>query len=184
VTAELMARAQGGDLDAFGELYARYRDPVFRLARKMLPDHAEDITQDVFVRALAKLHSWSDQGKDPLAWLNTITVNLCRTKARSAHMTRSRPVTFDDGLDLSWPDRSPGPEELVVDDLTRREVLAVLAELTVEQREVIVLFQLKGMRGWEVAKQLGLNEGAVKSRLYRARRVLAVLLAERRLADA
>jgi RNA polymerase sigma factor (sigma-70 family) len=184
VTAELMLRAQGGDIDAFAELYARYRDPVFRLARKYLPDHAEDITQDVFVKALAKLDSWHDQGKDPLAWLYTITVNLCRSKARSAHETRSRPVSFADHLDIAGSDRSPGPEQLAIDDLARREVLIALAELTYEQREVIVLAQFEDLRGREVAQRLGIGESAVKSRLYRARQTLAALLAERRPADA
>lgn len=175
-----MARAQAGDLDAFGQLYARCQPRVLALARKYLPDHADDVTQDVFVKALANLGDWRDQGKDPLAWLFTITVNTCRSKARSAHEQRSRPMSFDDQHDLAEPDRSPGPEQLVLDDLTRREVLTALAALTKRQREVIVMAHFKEMRGREIAEALGVNEGAVKARLLKARRALAAALADRR----
>lgn len=179
-----MVRAQGGDLDAFGELYAAYRDRVFCLARKYLPAHAEDITQDVFVKAMTKLDSWHDQGKEPLAWLNTITINMCLTKAKSAHERRSRPISFDDHLEVPRPDPAPGPEQQAVAALTRGELLDAMAALTVDHRTVLVLRFFEEMPVREIANLLGIPLTAAKMRLVRARAVLAKVLAGRGLGDA
>lgn len=172
---QLMARAQAGDIDAFGELYARYRDEVIRYAWYRHPDRAEEIAQDVFVKALANLHQWSDHGKAPGAWLRTITANLCRDRAKSADYRLTELVEAAPER-AEWADRSD-PGALVVEDLTRREVLRALLALTQQHREALILFYLRDLSCREVADQMGIPLASIRVVLHRARRELARLLA-------
>ena len=179
--AELMRRAQAGDVDAFGELYALYRDPVFRLAYKYRPGEAADITQDVFVRAMGALKNWQDQGKDPLAWFYRITRNLCSDRAGAWHARMVSPISND--LLNQWDiaaDSRHGPERLAIEDLVREEVLAALLGLSPDQRTALVLHYLKQLSIAEVAAAMGRQESAVKSVLVRGRSTLARALADRR----
>lgn len=173
--SQLMARAQAGDVDAFGELYSRYRPSVLAYARSRHPGLAEDIAQDVFVRALGSLHRWVDQGKSPAAWLQTITANVCHDRfTRSPERRLNLVYEMPDVPDR--PDRTD-PAALAMQDLARREVLVALLELTDPQREAVVLFYLREMSLIEVAEVMGRAEGAVKALLHRARREMARHLA-------
>lgn len=174
---QLMARAQAGDIDAFGELYARYRPGVLAYARRRHPGAAEDIAQDVFVRAPGNLHRWTDQGKPVGAWLQTITRNICADRFKKADNVRTQPVAEPPEYDRDHQHRRHDPADLVVEDLTRREVLQALLQLTDMQREAVILYYLRGLRQRQVAEAIGIQESAVKLLLFRARRDMAALLA-------
>ncbi len=76
--ADLMDAAKTGDRHAYGELYARYRDVVFRFVYFRVGNRqlAEDLTADTFTKALARVDSFAWQGRDPGAWFVTIARNL------------------------------------------------------------------------------------------------------------
>lgn len=182
--AQLMTRAQNGHVDAFAQLYTLYRPQVLAYATSRHPGLGEDITQDVFVRALGALHTWQDQGKSPGGWLRTITINLCRDRAKSSHYQRSAP--FDPGdyviTTVEADQKRTDPALLTVEHLVYDEVLTALQELTADQREALILFHLRELSLRETAERMGRGENAVKALLGRARRALAAHL--RALADA
>ena len=173
-SAELMTRAQAGDIDAFGEIYTRYLPEVRRIVYKRLPRFAEDIVQDVFVKALGNLHTYHDTGRDPGAWINTIAVNLCRDRGVSAYVTRVEP-SADAGADLATTPEA-GPERLTIDRMQRDEMQALLARLPDKLREALVLFYLHDMSVVDVAQAVGRTTGSVKAALSRGRRLMAAQL--------
>jgi len=173
---DLMARAKAGDLGAFGKIYSRHRDEVFRYARARLPHLADDITQDVFILALKNLHQWHDQGVSPGAWLRTITANLCTSRAREAYHRRVVLVDFD----MDRADPGDSPDKQVADRLLRERVGAALANLPKDQRRAVSLYYLDGLSTSETAEAMGrtgVSRQATTSMLFRARRALANSLA-------
>lgn len=168
---ELMTRAQQGDLDAFAQLYTRYHRIILAIAHRYHPGRGEDIAQDVWVRALGALHAWRDQGHTPMAWLKTITLNLCRDRAKSSY---ARLVDIVDAV----PERAAAPERtdpalLAGDHLARRDLLAALARVSARQREALVLYYLGELSVAEVAAQMGQSEGGVKNLLHHGRQSMA-----------
>lgn len=175
MTAELMARAQAGDVDAFAELYAQHYGFVLRYVAKRHPDRAEELTQDTFVKALASLHQWRDQGKDPRAWLTTIAARLCIDRAKSADYRLTEPV--GQVPDIQAPSRRTDPAALALANLDRREVLTALLQVSDPQRVALVGFYLRGMSIRQLSVQMGSPENAVRQVLHRGRRAMAQLLA-------
>jgi RNA polymerase sigma-70 factor (ECF subfamily) len=125
---------------------------------------ADDLVQDCLERALSRLHRWRS-GSDLRAWLLTIMHNLYIDQLRKA----TNGPNF-----VSLPDDEPadsaraGAESAAVLD----ELQQALNGLSPDQREIILLVSLEGMRYQEVATILGVPEGTVMSRLYRAREKL------------
>jgi RNA polymerase sigma-70 factor (ECF subfamily) len=172
----LVRAAQNGDADAFGQLYDRYVDLVFRYAYHRLADRAtaEDITSETFVRALRRLDSLTYQGRDVGAWLVTITRNLVLDHLKSS---RHRMEVVTD--DLRQADRATdGPETAVLERLTNVALLRCVRQLGAEQQECVVLRFLQGLSVAETAAIMGKNEGAIKALQHRAIRRLASLLPE------
>jgi RNA polymerase sigma-70 factor (TIGR02952 family) len=172
----LVRAAQEGDSDAFGRLYDRYVDLVFRYAYHRVGDRAlaEDLTSETFVRALRRLDSLTYQGRDVGAWLVTITRNLVLDHLKSS---RHRMEVVTD--DLQQADRATdGPEAAVLERLTNAALLRCVRQLGAEQQECVVLRFLQGLSVAETASIMGKNEGAIKALQHRAIRRLASLLPE------
>jgi RNA polymerase sigma-70 factor (ECF subfamily) len=162
--ASLVAAAKGGDAAAFGELYERYRDPIYRycLARTGSAADAEDLTADVFVKALRSLDRYEDRGAPFVAFLYRIARNAAIDRAR----VRKEPLSMDQlpsevgsGHDV---------ERAAISGTERTTLLAALARLKANDRDVIVLRFLEGYSGVEVAQMLGKSEGAVRILQHRA----------------
>ena len=176
----LVERAQAGDADAFGQIYDRYLDTVFRFIYFRVGNRqlAEDLTADTFLRALKRIGSFTWQGRDPGAWLVTIARNLVADHFKSGRYRLE--VTTGDVLDADREDRGPegSPEAAVVDHITNVALLTAVKQLNPEQQECIVLRFLHGFSVAETAQAMGKNEGAIKALQYRAVRALARLLPE------
>ena len=174
----LVERAQGGDTDAFGLIYDRYVDTVFRFVYFRVGNRqlAEDLTADTFLRALKRIGSFTWQGRDLGAWLVTIARNLVADHFKSGRYRLE--VTTGDVLDADREDRGPegSPEAAVVDHITNVALLTAVKQLNPEQQECIVLRFLQGFSVAETAQAMGKNEGAIKALQYRAVRALARLL--------
>jgi RNA polymerase sigma-70 factor (ECF subfamily) len=174
----LVERAQAGDAEAFGELYDRYVDTVFRFIYFRVGNRplAEDLTSDTFLRALKRIGSFTWQGRDLGAWLVTIARNLVADHFKSGRYRLE--VTTGDVLDADREDRGPegSPEVAVVDHITNVSLLTAVKQLNPEQQECIVLRFLQGFSVAETAQAMGKNEGAIKALQYRAVRALARLL--------
>src|SRR6201997_852630 len=141
-----------------------------RYARAMVHDPvaADDLVQDCLVRALGKIHLW-ERGTDLRAWLFTILHNQHISLARQA--ARQRDVAE---LQKYKPGSAPSPSQMV--RLELRDLERAIARLPEEQRSVILLVGLEGMRYEEVAEVLDVPVGTVRSRLSRGREALRRLM--------
>ena len=158
-----------GDSEAFEVLYRSTEKAVYALALSILknPHDAEDIVQETYLKVRAAAHLYVPQGK-PLAWLFTITKNLCRDLLRGQSRTEAAPDGAEDDLRFSY-----------VSDPTDRLVLeAALKALGEEERQVVLLHAASGLKHREIARNLGLPLSTVLSRYSRALKKLQRYLTE------
>jgi RNA polymerase sigma-70 factor, ECF subfamily len=176
----LVERAQAGESEAFGLIYDRHIDTVFRFVYFRVGNRqlAEDLTSDTFLRALKRIGSFTWQGRDLGAWLVTIARNLVADHFKSGRYRLE--VTIGDVLDADREDRRPegSPESAVVDHITNVALLTAVKQLNPEQQECIVLRFLQGFSVAETAQTMGTTEAAVRALQYRAVRAVARLLPE------
>ncbi len=160
----LVARAQEGDRDAFGELYRIHLPAVSRLVRFRLGCDDEDATSEVFLRAWKGLHSYSDHGVPFAAWLYGIARHVAIDEIRKRGRVEPREQV---------PDREVDP--MTAELLTLHDAIAGLPD---EQRRVIELKYLVGLTNDEVATAMGTTPGAVNARQWRALKALSQTLKE------
>jgi RNA polymerase sigma-70 factor (ECF subfamily) len=175
---DIVSRAQAGDHEAFGELYDRYVDVVYRYIYYRVSNAtlAEDLTSETFLRALRRIGSYTWQGRDFGAWLVTIARNLIADHFKSGRY-RMEVATSD--LVEAGADRSEdGPENEVLTSITNEALLEAVKRLNPEQQECVSLRFLQGMSVAETAAIMGKNEGAIKALQYRAVKSLSRLLPE------
>lgn len=172
----LVKAAQDGDMAAFGELFDRYYDVVFRYVLFRVGDRslAEDITSETFVRGLRRISSVSYMGRDIGAWFITIARNLIFDHVKSSRYRLEHATS--DIVELS--PSTHGPEQQVLDGATNEELLRCVRKLNPDQQECIQLRFLQGLSVAETAQIMDRNEGAVKALQHRAVRRLAQLLPE------
>jgi RNA polymerase sigma-70 factor, ECF subfamily len=167
----LVRRAQAGDTEAFGQLYDRYVEGIYRFCyhRVSSVSLAEDLTSETFYRALRGIGGFRWQGRDFGAWLTTIARNLVTDHYKSS---RARLETVSDELP-ERDDQGPGPEEAALTLLTNEALGQALHRLPAEQRDCLVMRFLQGLTIAETAEVLGRSDGAVKQLQLRAVRSLA-----------
>jgi RNA polymerase sigma-70 factor (ECF subfamily) len=178
VSIALVQRAQAGDAEAFGELYDRYVDQVYRyIAYRVAGTQlAEDLTSETFLRALRRIASFTWQGRDVGAWFVTIARNLIADHYKSGRYRLE--LTVDDVSDSGKAPVQAGPEGEVLEAMQNKVLLEAVKQLNPEQQECIVLRFLQGLSVSETAQVMGKNDGAIKALQYRAIRTLGRLLPE------
>jgi len=176
----LVERVQRGDREAFGVLIGRYQDRVFNLVYRMCGRRAEaeELAQEAFLKAMERIGQFEGRSRF-YTWLFRIAANLT-----ISHRRRGRRVRFQ-SID-GWPDESTG-RSLAAGTAQHREpnparkamavemqdiVAAALETLDEPFRVVLVLRDMQDMDYAEIADVLGVPTGTVKSRLFRARRML------------
>jgi RNA polymerase sigma-70 factor (ECF subfamily) len=162
----LVGRAVDGDLGAFEELYRRSVGRVHALCMRLTGNaqRAEELTQDVFVRAWEKLHTFRGDSAFS-SWLHPLAVNLACSEGRSRQRWSSRVFATDDLTPFEDP--APAADPVAGVDLER-----ALASLPPGAREVFVLHDVEGYRHNEIASLTGVAVGTSKAQLHRARRLL------------
>ncbi|MFN2537005.1 MAG: ECF subfamily RNA polymerase sigma factor, BldN family [Mycobacteriales bacterium] len=178
VAMSLVERAQSGDAEAFGELYDRYVDQVYRYIayRVGSTQLAEDLTSETFLRALRRIGSFTWQGRDVGAWFVTIARNLIADHYKSGRYRLE--LTTDDVSESSSAPTISGPEAEVLEAMQNKVLLEAIKKLNAEQQECVVLRFLQSLSVSETAQIMGKNEGAIKALQYRAIRTLGRLLPE------
>jgi RNA polymerase sigma factor (sigma-70 family) len=163
---QLIRKCLDGEPEAFGFLVDRYRESVYALAYSKLGNlhDAEDITQEVFIKAYQKLRAlrrWDSFH----AWIYAITSNLCKNwiRAHSKQPDREFIEDQDPGILQAYSTDSHS-EELICESV--REALHSLPEI---HRQVLTLFYLGGMSTKEIARFLGTSPNTIIQRLYAAR---------------
>jgi RNA polymerase sigma-70 factor (ECF subfamily) len=170
LVSRAVTRAQEGDREALGFLYARYADNVCGYVRSIVRDQheAEDITQHVFAKLIDVIAKYEERDVPFLAWILRVARNVAVDTLR-----RQRAIPVDEvrGADDDGHDQL-GSERM--SDL--REALATLPR---DQREVLVLRHLAGLTPTEIADRTGRTEGSVHGLHHRGRRALTAELTSR-----
>jgi RNA polymerase sigma-70 factor (ECF subfamily) len=167
---DLISAAQMGDETAFRSLYERSVGRVYALCLRLAADpaRAEELTQDVFVRAWEKLESF--RGESAFStWLHRLAVNVVLTEKRATGRREKRTFTVDDLESLDREAATPPAG-------ARMDLERAIAALPAGARTVFVLHDIEGYQHEEIAEMSGLAEGTSKAQLFRARRLLREML--------
>jgi RNA polymerase sigma-70 factor (ECF subfamily) len=155
----LVQRARQHDQEAFAQLYEEYFDKIYRYVALKIGDRteAEDMTQQVFVKALRSISSFRWKGRPFSAWLFRIAHNLIvdylRKRSRRAAVPLAEPLPAGDG----------DPQQAAERRLDIDRLALATRQLTEAQREVISLRFAGELPIAQVARVMGKNEGAVKA---------------------
>ena len=160
VLDQCIARIAGGDQEALADLYSRTRPAVYGFALSILknPHDAEDVLHDAYLQVWQSAGQYRTQGK-PRAWIMTIVRNLSLSRLRQ--QGRTEPLVQED-----WQDRLADNPAVTHED--RMMLEAVLSALSDEERQIVTLHALTGLRHREIAALLGLPLPTVLSKYSRA----------------
>lgn len=168
----LIQRTLAGDAEAFTCLVEAYQNSIYNLAYRMLgdADEAEDAAQETFLRLYTRLDTYDSQKKFS-SWILSIASHYCIDRLRRRRHTQ---VSLDDIVSWRWfPSRDVAPEEQTLREEQRDEIRHLLEELPPHYRAVMVLRYWHEMSYDEIAGALGTTQSTVKSRLHRARKMMA-----------
>ena len=169
----LLQRAQQGNADAFAHLYRANVQAIYRYIYHRVNDvHlAEDLTGDVFTRALKSMATYRDQGKPFVAWLYRIAHARVVDYYR---MTNRRPIESD--VEAEPIPVSANMDEGIVRRQTAKALREAISTLTDDQQQVVILRFIEGESIETVADMMGKNANAIKALQHRALRTLATRL--------
>jgi RNA polymerase sigma-70 factor (ECF subfamily) len=178
----LVQMSQKGDLTAFEELVARHRDKIYARAFSMVrnEDEALDLSQEAWVKSWQRLKQFQGQSSFG-TWLTRIVINLCLDQLRKRKRQRAESIEAMDeefgGVERQMPVVTVNPTEGLERSELRQKIDQALAQLSYEHRTVLILHEFEDMEYKLIAKKMGCSIGTVMSRLFYARRKMAVLLA-------
>ncbi len=165
-----VTRARAGDQAAFTQLVETYQTPIYNLCYRMLGDagEAEEAAQESFLRAYTRLGSY-DPARSFKTWLFSVASHYCIDRLRKRRLTW---LSIEDEALSPHPalrEPSPGPEEMSVRREQREVIQSLLARLSPDDRNVVVMRYWEDLSYEEIAVATGTTVSAVKSRLHRAR---------------
>jgi RNA polymerase sigma-70 factor (ECF subfamily) len=174
--AALAVQASQGDVSAFGKLYDKHVDAIYRYVYYRVRDdaEAEDLTSDVFMRALKAISRYEPR-QAFLAWLYRIARNAVIDRARRG----GRQVSFEDALEHPTADQIVEPDIEILSRSDSDSLRKALRQLTPLQQEVIVLRFLEGYSTQEIANIVGKREGTIRGIQFRAIGALRQLIPSR-----
>jgi len=169
----LLVHARQGDPAAFTTLVERYQDDLYSMALRLLgaPADAADVVQETFLRAymrLPELRALSVRG-----WLFRVAVNACRDVQRRAVRRPADPLEDGEGKVLELPSHDVGPEAAAEARERAAAIRSALLALPQDYRVAVVLRDVNDLAYEEIAEVLRVPLGTVKSRISRARTMLA-----------
>ncbi len=157
---KLIEKAAQGDISALEGIYVETKESVYSYALSILKDpaEAEDVLHDCYIRIFKGASGYSSQGK-PLAWIFTITRNLCLKVLKDS---KNRV----DLTDEEWASKLEGFTGLTTEE--RTVLKDCLSKLTEEEQQVITMHALTGYKHREIAEALGVPLSTILSRYNRA----------------
>jgi RNA polymerase sigma-70 factor (ECF subfamily) len=186
--ADVIARVVAGDVDAFEYFVKTYQKRITRFVFTLLrdPSDADCVTQDVFVKAFRALPEFKGESAFE-TWLTRIAINTVRDRIRRRRPVVSfsdlRDLDDDDGPEIPlWLDPADGtsPERDLLSGDIRRRIAVALVTLSPRQRSIFVMKHYEEKSIAEIGDATGLDEGTIKSHLFRAARKLRVCLEDLR----
>ncbi len=171
----LLVKAGRGDQAAFVELYERYRIPIFRFAYRLLggADLAEDVTHDCFLNVVRNAGNFNPAHGSLRTYLYAAARNLAFKQFRRS----GREAALDDLEEEPLTPANQHPLRRLLREELAERVREAVSQLPPLQREALVLFEYEDLPLSEIARVVGTDVGAVKSRLHRARQRVKSALA-------
>lgn len=168
---ESLSTALQGDEEAFATLVEFYQTPVFNLCYRMLGDaqEAEDAAQETFWRAYQALKRY-DSARPFITWLLSIAAHYCIDQQRKRHLPM---VDLEILPEETIPNAAPNPERTVNQREQESLLRGLLKHLKPQDRAAVIMRYWYDFSEMEIAEALSLSVSAVKSRLHRARLLLA-----------
>ncbi len=158
----LVERAAGGDIESFGELYGIYLDRIYRYVFYQVSNRAtaEDLTEEIFLKAWEGIGKFKWKGPPFLAWLYRIARNhvIDYFRTNRQQQTLDEELEGDDGR----------PEQEAGDKQTQRMLSKAIFSLPEQQRQIILLKFIDGLENCEIAKILRKSQGAIRITQMRA----------------
>jgi len=169
---QLMLQARQGNREAGSALIRRNANRIARYVTRLVGDHrpAEDLTQDVFLQALAHADQYQPTAK-VVTWLYRIATNTALNYLKQAHVRRRAHTPPDHSLQVA-DSSAPAPDRQMSLDELRHQVSQALDGLPVNQRIALTLFQFEECSYEQIAAVLDVSVEAVRSLLMRARTTL------------
>ena len=180
---KLIARVIAGDPDAFEPLVEENQTRVYHLALRLMGNEADaaDAAQEAMIRAYTSLSSFRGESRFSV-WLYRLANNVCLDMLRRQKRQNSVPLQTADGdgeeTDSDIPDETWSPERILEKAEDVRAVREAIAALPEDLRRILTLREIGALSYEELAAELGLELGTVRSRLNRARKKLLTLLTE------
>lgn len=175
---KLIRRAAAGDRSAAEVFIRAFQGQLFAYLLRMSgrPDLAEDIVQDAFVRVLTNLDRFDPRFRFS-TWLFTIARRLYLNNVQ-----KHAPSYNSDALECRANAGGDAPDDLAIENdsggILKDQLQRGLAMLTIEQREILILFHQQSWPIWLIAQSLEMPEGTVKSHLHRGRRRMREILTQ------
>jgi len=173
IVSQWINAAINGDQEAFAELLYTFQDAVYNLCYRLLGERteAEDATQEAFLKAYYNLRRY-DHERSFKTWVLSIASNHCIDRLRKRRMSY---VSIDESIPatLSLASDEPEPEPALLGNERSQHIQDMLHTLQPDYRAAVVLRYWYDYSYAEIAEILGDSESAIKSRLYRARQLLA-----------
>jgi RNA polymerase sigma-70 factor (ECF subfamily) len=182
----LIERIKAGDMAAYNDIVARYYDRIFARVSQLLKNKqdAEEVTQDAFIRAHRGLENFRGDASFS-TWLYQIATNLAHNRywywfrrKRDQSISLDHPLSDDGSLTLEnvMPCAGESPAEAAVTQEFVDRVSECMRVLNEKHKEVLILRNVKNLSYDEIAQQLEISVGTVKSRIARARDSLRDLM--------
>ena len=167
--------AQKGDQDAFCALISQYENKIYSIAYKFMQNShdAQDAAQDAMIKMYGSIGKFSFQSAFS-TWMYRVVANTCLDALRRRR--QGAPPSGKEEVSIS---REGNPDEEAINRELGRNIRLAVQELSEKYRMVLVLKDMEGLKYEEVAGILGITQGTVKSRLFRAREKLRKLLVEK-----
>ena len=161
---QLIESAQAGSNSAFEQIYEEYFDRIYSYIAARIGNRfdAEDLTEEVFLKALQSIGSFKWQGISIGAWLFRIAHNITVDHLRKMSKRQTMPI------EESISSKSPSPEDRALTNIAVARVKQALSRLTQAQQQVLSLRLASGVSVAETAKILGKSEGAIKASQHSA----------------
>ncbi len=174
---ELARRAAGGDEDAFAQLVGLHEKKVYGLALRMCgnPEDAADAAQEAFLAAWKGLPRFRGEAGFS-TWLYRLTSNAAIDHLRRVKRQRGEVSLAGGGPGLDAVDNAPSPQAQAEETELREAVAEGLSMLSEDHRQALLLRELRGLSYEEIASELRVDLGTVKSRISRARGSLRKIL--------
>ena len=178
----LVHSAKRGDMASFEVLVARHRDKIFARAFSMMrnEDEAMDLSQEAWVKGWQRLKQFQGDSSF-VTWMTRIVINLCLDQLRKHKRQRAESIELlqaeAGGVERYMPPITINPTEGLERSELRQRIDQAMAQLSVAHRTVLVLHEFEGLEYKEIALRMKCSIGTVMSRLFYARRKMAVLMA-------